>query len=216
MAWLVVLGLLVLFLCIPLGVSAAFDSGGLSVKIVIGLIRITVLPAKGKKEHTRAKAGRKPDPSPKKEPAEKPEKEKGGDIRDFYPLVQLVLRFMDAFRKKLRIDDLSIRITIACDDPCDTAVSYGRALASLNSLMRTLQRYFYIRKHDCSVQCDFTSQGTLVEFRTKATITVARALHIGILYGFLIIKEFLRLHRTKRQEPQTNCAVLPEHKKEKS
>lgn len=196
MGWLIALAVLVIIGCIPLGAFIRFDSKGLLVKIVVGVFRFTVIPfPKGKKKSTST--SKPSEEAPTKSLAQEPTS-KGGSLRDFYPLIQVILDFMNQFRRKLCINDLILKVTLGDDDPCDLAVNYGRAWAALGNLVPLLEKAFRIHKRNFEVQCDFTSSETLIEAQARLTLTVGQLLQIGIVYGYLFIKELL-IFKKKRK-----------------
>lgn len=193
MGWLIALGILILLGSVPLGVFVRYDSGGPLVRIVAGVLRFTVIPLPKKKKKV-PKEKKEPSPAEEKKtppkPVEEPEK-KGGSLRDFYPLIQVGERFLNQFRRKLRVDDLVLKLTLGGDDPCDLALNYGRAWAALGNLVPVLERFFHIRRRNFEVQCDFTSEETLIEAQAKLTMPLRQLVELGIVYGYLFIKELL-------------------------
>lgn len=202
MGWLIALAVLIAVGLIPLGGFVRYDSGGLLVKVVAGFLRFKVYPLPKRKKAEPKKAEKQKKPSKSKEakapPKDKPEEQKGGSLRDFYPLIQLGLRFLNHFRRKLRINHLVLKITLGGEDPCDLAVNYGRTWAALANLVPTLERYFRIRQRNFEVQCDFTAQETLLEAQAELTLRVYELIHMGIVYGYLFIKEFLQLKKKRK------------------
>lgn len=200
MGWLVALGILILLGSVPLGVFVRYDSGGPLVRIVVGVLRFTVIPLPKKKKKV-PKEKKEPSPAEEKKtppkPAEEPEK-KGGSLLDFYPLIQVGERFLNQFRRKLRVDDLVLKLTLGGDDPCDLALNYGRAWAALGNLVPVLERFFHIRRRNFEVQCDFTSEETLIEAQAKLTMPLRQLVELGIVYGYLFIKELLFLKKKRK------------------
>lgn len=200
MGWLVALGILILLGSVPLGVFVRYDSGGPLVRIVAGVLRFTVIPLPKKKKKV-PKEKKEPSPAEEKKtppkPAEEPEK-KGGSLLDFYPLIQVGERFLNQFRRKLRVDDLVLKLTLGGDDPCDLALNYGRAWAALGNLVPVLERFFHIRRRNFEVQCDFTSEETLIEAQAKLTMPLRQLVELGIVYGYLFIKELLFLKKKRK------------------
>lgn len=195
MGWLIALAVIVLLAWLPLGVSARYDSGGPLVKLIAGPVRITVYPAK-KKEKKKEKPRKETKPATTSAPAQK--KKKGGSFSDFLPLVQLVLDFLDKFRWKLRINRLEMKLILAADDPCDLAVNYGRAWAALGNLMPILERQLVIKKRNLEVECDFTSDNTVIIARADLTITLGRILSLGVVHGFRILRQFFKIMKTRK------------------
>lgn len=200
MGWLIALGILILLGSVPLGVFVRYDSGGPLVRIVAGVLRFTVIPLPKKKKKV-PKEKKEPSPAEEKKtppkPAEEPEK-KGGSLRDFCPLIQVGERFLNQFRRKLRVDDLVLKLTLGGDDPCNLALNYGRAWAALGNLVPVLERFFHIRRRNFEVQCDFTSEETLIEAQAKLTMPLRQLVELGIVYGYLFIKELLFLKKKRK------------------
>ncbi len=190
MGWLITLGVLILLGLIPLGISVIYDEDGFLARIIAGPLKIKVYPmphkdAKPKKEKKPKKKKTASDANPvkrtkpasEKNPAEEaPKKKSGGPITDFLPLVKVVLKFLDGFRRKLRINVLDLKLIMAADDPCDLAVNYGRAWAAVGNLMPQLERVFVIQKRNIEVECDFTADKTRVLARVDLSITLGRIL----------------------------------------
>ena len=198
MGWLITLGILLLLGILPLGVSAIFDEDGPRVRIVAGPLKIQVFPLPQKKKKpakekkpksskdTSSKQKKQPPKTKANAPSNQTKKEKkksGGPITDFLPLVGVVLKFLDGFRRKLRVNVLELKLIMAADDPCDLAVNYGRAWAAVGNLMPRLERVFVIQKRNIDVECDFTADKTRVLARLDLTITLGRML--GLVFALI-------------------------------
>lgn len=204
MGWWITLAILALLAILPLGVSALYDCDGLRVRVILGWLRITIvpLPRRMKKKN----AGEKKTPKEKKTgksreaaPDGKTEPEKkGGSLKDFLPLVKIGLNFLGDFRRKLRVNRLELKLVLAGDDPCDLAVNYGRTWAALGNLQPLLERVFIIKKRDLNVECDFTASQTLVNARLDITITLGRLLSLAAVYGIRALRAFLKMKKNKK------------------
>ena len=53
MSWLIALGILVLLALTPLGVHVRYQDKGVVLKLIIGLLKIQLLPDKGKKKQPK-------------------------------------------------------------------------------------------------------------------------------------------------------------------
>ena len=207
MGWLITLGILVLLGILPLGVSVIYDEDGALVRIIAGPLKIQVFPVSRKKKKTEKEKKQQKDkkektekkqtkPKKKAEPAAKPEqakKKSGGPITDFLPLVRVLLKFLDGFRRKLRVNVLNLKLIMAADDPCDLAVNYGRAWAAVGNLMPQLERFFVIKKRDVEVECDFTGSQTLIIARLQITITIGRIVSMAVRYAIRALREYLKI-----------------------
>lgn len=207
MGWLIALAVFLLIALLPIGAMIRYDSRGFLVRIIAGHFRFTVYPMKKRKK----KPEKKPKPAeelpkeqneetpPQTQSSRQPDVEtKGGSIRDFLPLLRVVLNLMNQFRKKMRIDYLQLKLILAGEDPCDLAVNYGRAWAAMGNILPMLERLFTIKKRDCEVECDFTAGETLVIARMDVTLRVWQMVSLGAVYGFRLIKELL-IFKKKRK-----------------
>ena len=198
MGWLIGLGIVVLLAVLPLGVRIRYDCDGIAVTVLAGPVRILVFPRpkKEKKKKEKPKPEKKKTAPSEKEP---PKKEKaGGSLTDFLPLVKLALELLNDFRRKLRVDNLRLKLVLAGDDPCDLAVNYGRAWAALGNLLPRLERVLVIRKRDLNVECDFTADSTVVTAGLDITITLGRLLALAVVYGLRGLKEFLSISKKRK------------------
>lgn len=211
MGWLITLGIVLLLAVLPIGVRLRYNSEGIVLKILAGPVKITLLPrtTKKKKEKKKkeTKAAKVPaeeenlpkPPQPPKQPKEKkPKAEKGGSLLDFLPLVKTALDFLGDFRRKLRLDNLYLRLILAGDDPCDLAVNYGRAWAAVGNLLPQLEKWFVIKKRDIEVECDFETSQTLVIAHLDLTITLGRLLAAVVRFAVRALIEYLKLRKKRK------------------
>ena len=106
--------------------------------------------------------------------------------------------FLDAFRRKLRVDHLEMKLVLGGGDPCDMAVNYGKAWAALGNLMPLLNRAFVIKKRDLEVECDFLADTTVITARLDLTITVGWVLSLLVVQGIPALREFLKLMKKRK------------------
>lgn len=198
MGWLIALGVLVAVGLIPLGALVRYDQDGFRVKLVAGVLRFTVYPFPERKRAKPKKEKKKQPPKQQAAPKPQQEEKKGGRLQDFYPFLQLGLRFMKELRRKLCINHLVLRLTLAGDDPCDLAVAYGRTWAALGSLIPVLERFFNIRKRTIDVQCDFNGEDILLETQAELTLRIYQLVQMTAVYGYLVIKEFLQMKKKRK------------------
>lgn len=199
MGWVIFAGVLLLLAILPLGVWIRYDEAGPLVRVVAGPLKITVFPVRKKKAAAPKKEkAPKPEPPQKQKEQQPAKKAKGGSLMDFLPLVKVALDLLGDFRRKLRVDELYLRLILAASDPCDLAVNYGRAWAAVGNLLPQLERFLVIKKRDVAVECDFTASQTLVTAQLKITITLGRLVTLAVVYGFRGLKEFLKLKKKRK------------------
>ena len=199
MGWLVALLILFLLAILPLGASVLYDEDGPRVRIVAGPVKIQVFPMKKKAKKDKPKKEAKKKPAKAEKPAKKPapKPKSGGSWTDFLPLVQVALDLLNDFRRKLRVNELKLHLTMAGDDPCDLAVNYGRMNASLAALIAQLERFLVIKKRDVHIDCDFAADETVILARLDLTITLGRILSIAAVYGVRGLKTFLNIKKQR-------------------
>ena len=206
----ITLGVLTLLAILPLGVRIRYDAKGPLVKIILGPVKITVYPRprKEKKPPKKEKTKKEPankqpaDPSlpqPPQPPAPKPEqKASAGSLKDFLPFVKLGLNFLGDFRRKLRVNNLYLRLILASSDPCDLAINYGKTWTAVGNFMPVLERWFVIKKRDVEVECDFEASQTLVIARLDLTITIGRLLAAVVKFAVRALIEYLKIRKKRK------------------
>lgn len=191
MGWLIALGILTALALLPIGVSVKYNQDGFFLRVLVGWIPIRLpekkKPKKEKKAQKEKKTGKKKGASPKKEA------EKGGSLTDFLPLLDVALDLLNAFRRKLRIRRLEMKLIMAADDPCDLAINYGRAWAALGNLMPRLERIFVIKKRDLEVECDFEATQTLIKARADMVISLGGLLWLVVKYGLRALIKYMKI-----------------------
>ena len=211
MGWWITLGILFLLAILPLGVSIHYNADGAIVKIILGPIKLTVVPAKKKppkEKKEKTKKEKKPKTKPVKPkqvgadappPEPKPEKkEEGGSILDFLPLVKTLFDFLGDFRRKLRLDNLQLKLIMAGGDPYNLAMNYGKAWAAVGNLLPKLEEWFVIRKRDIEVECDFVASKTTVIAHLDLTITLGRLLAAVFKFLFKALIKFLQIKKKRK------------------
>ena len=196
MGWLIALAVIALIAVLPIGVSGVYDRLGARAWVLIGPLRWKLYPSRKKTEKSKKKSLKNGDKTQPKSDDNPPEK--GGNIRDFYPLVKRILDFLGDLRRKLRVRQLQLHLTLAGDDPCDLALNYGRAEAAFANLDPHLERFFVIRKKDIRIDCDFEGDKTLIYGRLDLTITIGRIFSLGFRHGIRILREFMRIMKLRK------------------
>lgn len=207
MGWLIALAVILALAMLPLGGYVRYDDREVLVRIVAGPVKFTVFPMKKKEKKPKKEAGSAPKEEKKAKkaekagPAEPAGEKKGGNLKDFLPLVKLGLDLLGDLRRKLRVNRLEAKIILAGDDPCDLAVNYGRAWTAVGNLMPRLERFLVIKKRDIQVECDFTESQTKIYATLELTITLGRLLALGVRYGVRAVRELLKIQKNQKAVP---------------
>ena len=195
MGWWIALGVLVLIAILPVGASIFYDEDGFRAFVIAGPIRIPVFPVKKKEKKEKVKKEPKKKAAAKAAPkkAEPKQKKKGGSILDFLPVLDKAFDFLSAFRRKLRVPNLELKLILGGGDPSDLAYNYGRGWTVLGNLMPLLDNVLYIKKRDLEVECDCLADKTTVIARFDISITIGRILSLVFVQGLGILIEFLKV-----------------------
>ena len=198
MTVLVILAVLVLIGCIPVGVDAAYGEGGVLLSAKIGFFRLQILPAKPQKpkkpkKPKQQKPAASPAPSaapdtPAAEAAPQKKLALPGGLNGILRLVNLALSTLGDLRRKLRVEELTLHVTFAGDDPADAALHYGQAWAAVGALIPALDRLFVIKKRDICPILDYNREQMSVDAHLILTITIGRALALGLKAGLGFLK----------------------------
>ena len=220
MGWLITLAILFLLAILPLGVSVHYNADGALVKIILGPAKLTVVPAKKKppkekkeKPQKEKKPKKKAAPKPKQVGADAPpqpkteKKEEGGSILDFLPLVKTLFDFLGDFRRKLRVNNLQLKLIMAGGDPYNLAMNYGRTWAAVGNLLPRLERWFVIGKRDIEVECDFVASQTTVIAHMDISISLGRLLAAVFTFAFKALVTFLKIQKKRKGGAQNEPDV---------
>ena len=199
MIWLIILAILILICLIPLGVRALYNADGFRLWLLIGPIKLLLVPKK-KKEEKQEEKPKKAAKAQKKPAQPKEEKKDGGSILDFLPLLDVAKGLLGSFFRKIRIRRLEVKLTLAADDPCDLAVNYGRTWAATGSIIPILEELFVIKKRDVQIGCDFTASETKIYAAADVTILTGRLLGLLGVYGFRALREYLKIQKKRKGE----------------
>lgn len=195
----IIFAVILLILCIPVGADAAFDGKTFSLKLVIGPLRLGVLPAKAKKEKK---------PKPPKEKKKKQTSETGAEpkakpklklkLDDILALARIGLAALGRFRRSLSLDVLTLHITAGAPDPYDAVMQYNYLNTGLGVLWPLLNRAFKIRERDVRTALDIGADGIAAEGRVKATLQIWEIFHIANCALYALAKWYLARRRAEK------------------
>ena len=192
MTLLVILAVLVLIGCIPVGVDARYNADGVFLAAKLGPFRLQLLPQKPKKKPKKRKQQQK---QPEKAPASSEPQEKksnpllSGGVDGMLQLLDLAFDTLGDLRRKLRVNELTLHVLIGgAEDPAKAAMGYGRAWAAIGAITPSLERLFVIKKRDIRPALDYTISNTQVDAHLVTTITIGRSLALALRAGIRFLK----------------------------
>ena len=199
MIWLTILAVILLICLIPLGVRAIYSGGGFRLWLLIGPVKIVLIPQKkkGQKREQKPKESKKTKKNP---PQPQEEKKEGGSLRDFLPLLDVAKELIGSFFRKIRIRSMEIKLILAGDDPCDLAINYGRTWTATGSIIPILEELFVIKKRDVQIACDFTASETKIYAAADITILVGRLFGLLGKYGYKALCTYLKIQNKRKGE----------------
>lgn len=207
--------LLILLLLASVRVGVIFHFGDqTTLKLRIGLIRVTILPKK-KKEKGSAKA----DAAPKKSaPSKKKNKLSPPEIYDLVTAVFYGLKAM-AHRagKHLRVDPLELSVVIGGSDPAEIAQRFGAINAAVWSLMPQAEEILHIPDPAIHLDMDYNAPKTVVSgtaglsFRVGNMVEFIAAAAIPLLRWY---KTYRKAH-ANGQKPNEAALAATEQTEEK-
>lgn len=192
-ALIVLLVILVALWNLPLGVDAEYSHQGPVVKAVAGPFSFLLYPREKKAEKKpKEKQSKEKKPEAEKKPEEQADK-KGGKIAFFRELLGLGLQALGHIRRKLRLNMLTIHLTVggAGEDPAASAILYGRAWAAIGALVPLLEHTFVIGRRDIQAAVDFTEPDNNIYAHGNLTMKLGDILCIAVYYGVRGLKIYL-------------------------
>lgn len=225
--WLVVPALLLLLVLVAvtfrLGVRVTYDAAGFRVQVRVGPRFVQVFPLvrdpdkeakkrrkkeanaakkQARAEKKRARAARKQGKPPTPPEPKKPNL--GGLLSLVWDLLPVVQEVLSRFRHKLRVDELTLHLTWAEEDPADTGIHYGCGWAVLETLLAFLEANVTIHHRDVALHVDFLAEKPRVFLQAGLSLTLAQLLALGLWAATRAGKILLpRLLTKKRKPPAT-------------
>lgn len=195
--------LLALVLILPAGASVRYGSFGLELKLILGPLRLTILPRK-KRSKKRSRKEKKAEirnkgksPQKKQSTAGNSEQPKGGKLSLLKEYIPIALDLLGAIRRRLILRRLVLFVNLSGDDPCDLAMLYGKANAAIGAVIPLLEQAFRIKKRDIQVFCDFMADETEVYANLEIVACPARMLAVVLRYGWRFLRTLMKQNSEK-------------------
>lgn len=188
---LAIVAALVLLSFVRLGGSVRYGEDGLRICLIVGGARLALYPSRGKK--------RKKKKHEKKTSAHKAEqtgKERGGGLAPVMKLLPLAAEAAGALKRLIRLDELTIHLTWAAEDPMRAALGFGRANAAMGLIWPLIDANFQVVKRDIGVELDYERQKPAIVIEAALTASVGQLIAFGVRFGI----KFLRLTARSRKK----------------
>lgn len=213
---LIFLGILLFLLLLPIGARVIYNEKGVTVQLVLGLIRFRIVPGKPKppedpavkaekkrKKKLAAQEKKKKKELKKLQTKEKPKKSKkkeplGAKIKEFLPFVKLGLQALGDLRKLFTVHKLKLRITYGGGDAASAAMNYGVAWGICGAGMSLLTKALRIRRYDVEPVLDYDCKDTRIVADAVVMITLWRVFGYLFTYGFRAVKLLMDKKNAKK------------------
>lgn len=191
--WLIVaavLAALLLISLIRLGGQVKYSTEGFSATVLIGTVRIRLLPRKPGKR--RKRSPKKVDGEKKRAPKATEHAKARGTLGHVMEVLPVIAEAAGALRRKIRIDRLDLTVIWAAEDPASAALGYGRANAILGMIWPLLDHNFKVKKCDWQVEVDYEKTTPELSVDAAITATIGQLAFFAICYGTKILNKLRR------------------------
>ena len=191
--------LLVLFLIsmVRVGGVLEYAAQGFSVRMRLGKLYFTVFPMK--------KRDKKPKPPRvKKQRAEIPKAEPtktGGTLELVKEFIPLAAEAAGRFKRKIRIDQLDLELTLAASDPATAAMAFGGANAALGMMLPLLENNFNIKRRSVRTAVDFDRTSPVVYLKAAFSLTIGQGVVLAVRLGSQALRILLK-HRSGQKQKE--------------
>lgn len=186
-----ILFFLFLISLLRLGGQVKYDLTGFSVVILIGPIRIRLLPT-GQKKREKKQSTRMDKKKAHRPEATAGHTEKGAVIGRVMDTLPLIAEAAGALKRKIRIDHLNLTVVWASDDPANAALGYGRANAVLGMIWPLLDHNFNVKRCNWQVDVDYEKTAPELSVDAAITATIGQLVLFAICYGTKILIKLRR------------------------
>ena len=198
MTALIVLGCIALFILliclIPVGIDAAYNSGGFALGLRIWRITLKL----GGKKKDRPEKKRKNE----KKDGEERKKRKLPDLSILKSLAKRGYRMLCRIVSRLRVDILKIHFVSAFEDPSVTAMAYAAAGTAMDGLLQLGGKR--IRHPDLLAETDFQSDQFRLDMRIVFTWRIGGLLGAALGFGFGFLRDFISYKREVAKNGKSN------------
>lgn len=200
-ALLIIFIILAILLLLPLGVDGGYRQKQLIVGLKIGPLNIKLFPRKQKvKSISKSSHERK---------SKKTDARQGGFLEKFkmpterqklLDILKLMLESLGRFRKKLSIDYLRLRITVATGNPFKTAMQFAGVNIAANAFFPLFDNAFNIKDRDFGIYSDFCADKSDYDLWLTATFNLLDIFIIVALFGI----DYLKLKIKEKRQQRAN------------
>ena len=195
----IILAILLIIALLRIGIYISYSEDGVILDAVIGPFKIHFLPKDEKKQkNPKEKKPKAKDKSPAKK------EKKGGTAQLIIDLLPGIGSALSKFRKKIRVDSLTVYFTSASEDPYAAAMNFGYASAGFGALTAFIHRFFKVKKLDIQSAVSFDIDKPIVYIESKLTLAIWEIIAIAGGFGLFFIKINKNANNDNSTKPQNS------------
>lgn len=202
---LIILLVLWLISLIRIGGRVSYGESGVFVFLLLGPVKLQLFPAakepEGNWKPREKKAKKKKAPVAEKHKKE-PKEGQPGTLSRLMKLLPVVGQACGALKRKIRIDDLDLKLIWGGSDPAAIALGYGQANAVLGMIWPIFDHNFKVKHHSFQIGLDYDRPAPAVEVRAAVTLTVGQIFALGIHYGAKVLITWVKSGKTHRKKQE--------------
>jgi hypothetical protein len=172
---LIIIALSVFILTRRIGLIIEYSQAGFKLWVKISFVKVLLFPPSKDKKKKKVK--------------EEKDNKSGGDIGEIRKALPIIREVLGKLKRRLIVDNLTLRYLSACPDPAQAALSFGAASAGAGILLPLIESSFTVRKKDIQTNVSFTEKKSSLYVRAQATISVVHLrLALTVLNSFKVKK----------------------------
>lgn len=156
---------------IRIGIQVLYEPSGLTLRLKLGPIRLTLLPRKEKKRPKKKKR------EPETGAAEEDKRDMLGQIRRGLPLIA---ETAGRLKRKVRLDRIYLDVTAAASDPAGAALAFGGVNAAVGMIWPLVEQNFNVRDRRIRTRVDFEATQPTANLDAAATLTIGQAVVLAL------------------------------------
>lgn len=202
---LAVLAVLWLISLIRVGGRVSYGQAGLFAYLLMGPVKLQLFPTANALEgnwRSKAKKPKKEKPPMAERHKKEPREGQPGTLSRLMKLLPVVGQACGSLKRKIRIDELELKVIWGGTDAAAVALGYGRANAALGMLWPVFDHNFKVKRHSFQISADYGRTEPAAELRAAVTMTVGQMMTLGVHYGVKALFTWIKSGRpaAKRQE----------------
>ena len=218
----IILTVMILLAMLRFGVNAEYGSGGLTVKVKVGPLLISIIPRKKKKPSRAVRTGdkrkakkhrkkrkKKKDDSEDKKKDEESEVRKPGGLDGLKRVLPPITKALGRFRRRFLIKQLTVIFTAAGTDASATASMYGNINAAIGILDPILTNNLRIKHRDFRARVDFMAQKSTVYVKAVMSLALWEVMYIALALLPMLLNA--TVGKNKKPDERTLSMTRKEH-----